>query len=211
MTERSRAGCRFFQRFTHRFGADRIDQAQDDHLVCEQLQGPVTSPAGWVSAGQLDQLLLHVSFDLDFVWARRLRPVIDGCLQSFDDKSFPDPSDGVQTRTQSGDDFIVGVAFPMHAIGQQQNAGMSQLTTGGPSSGNQVLQSRAFLRDQRDTILFHSSAPSLDAHPRTDASKKQELALPVNCRLTGSPDEFSVSDNERFSSVNEQNHPPIED
>jgi hypothetical protein len=44
MIERSRAGCRFFQRLTHRFGADRIDQTQDDHFVGEQLQGPVTSP-----------------------------------------------------------------------------------------------------------------------------------------------------------------------
>ena len=142
MTEQSRAECRFFQRLTHRFGADRVDQAQDDHLVSEQLQGPVTSPTGWVSAGQLDQLLLRVSLDLDFVWACRLRSVIDRCLQSFDDESFSDPSDGVQTRTQSGDDFIVGVTCPMHAIRQQQNSGMSQLTTGGPPSGNQLLQSR---------------------------------------------------------------------
>ena len=46
MIERSRAECRFFQRLTHRFGADRIDQTQDDHFVSQQLQGPVTSPTG---------------------------------------------------------------------------------------------------------------------------------------------------------------------
>ena len=130
MIERSRAGCRFFQRLTHRFGADRIDQAQYDHLVSEQLQGPVTSPTGWVGAGQLHQLLLHVSFDLELLWTCRLRSVVDRCLQSFDDKSFPDPSDGFQAGTQSGDDFIVGVSFPAHTIRQQQNAGMGQLTTG---------------------------------------------------------------------------------
>ena len=46
MIEQSRAECRFFQRLTHRFGADRIDQTQDDHFVSQQLQGPVTSPTG---------------------------------------------------------------------------------------------------------------------------------------------------------------------
>src|SRR5262249_44061088 len=130
-------------------------------------------------------LLLHVSFDLDLVWTCRLRLVIDRCLQSFDDKSFPDPSDGSQTGTQSGDDFIVGVTFPAQTIRQQQNAGMGQLTTGRPSSGNQLFQSSAFLWNERDQIFFHRSAPSLDEHPQTDDSKKQELTLPVNSRLTG--------------------------
>ena len=127
MTERSRAGCRFFQRLTHRFGADRIDQTQDDHFVGEQLQGPVTSPTGRVGAGQLDQFLFHVSFDLDLVRTCRLRPVIDRRLQSFDDKSSPDASDGLQAGTQGCDDFIVGVSFSPHAIRQQQNAGVGQL------------------------------------------------------------------------------------
>ena len=45
MIEQSRAECRFFT-LTHRFGADRIDQTQDDHFVSQQLQGPVTSPTG---------------------------------------------------------------------------------------------------------------------------------------------------------------------
>ena len=127
MTERSRAGCRFFQRLPHRLGADRIDQTQDDHFVSEQLQGPVASPTGRVGAGQLDQLLFDVSFDLDLVRTCRLRPVIDRRLQSFDDKSFSDASDGLQAGTQGCDDFIVGVAFSPHAIRQQQNAGVGQV------------------------------------------------------------------------------------
>jgi hypothetical protein len=211
MTEQSRAECRFFQRLTYRFGADRIDEAEDHHLVSQQLQRPMTSATGRVRAGQLDQFLLHVSFDLDFVWASRLRSVVDCCLQSFDDKSFPDPSNGVQARAQSGDDFIVGVTLPMHTIRQQQNAGMSQLTTGGPPRGNQLLQSCSFLGDQRDAILFHSSAPSLDAHPPSAATKEQELALPVNRRLTSDQTNSQSATMSGFSSVNQQNHPPIED
>jgi len=167
----------------------------------------VTSPAGWVSAGQLDQFLLYVSFDLDLVWTCRLWPVIDRRLQSFDDKSFPDTSDGPQTGAQSCDDFIVGATFPTHTIRQQQNAGVGQPTTGRPPSGNQLFQSRSFLRGQRDAILFHSSAPSLDAYPQTDAFKKQELALPVNCRLTGHRANSRPATTIAFTTLNPQGNP----
>jgi hypothetical protein len=116
MTEQSRAECRFFQRLTHRFGADRIDEAEDHHLFSQQLQRPMASAAGRVRAGQLDQLLLNVPFDLDLVWTCRLRPVINRHLQSFDDESFSDPSDRFQAGSQGCDDFVVGVASRMHAI-----------------------------------------------------------------------------------------------
>ena len=172
MIERSRAGCRFFQRLTHRFGADRIDQTQDDHFVSEQLQRPVTSPTGRVGAGQLDQFLFHVSFNLDPVRTCRLWPAIDRRLQSFDDKSSPDASNSLQAGTQSCDDLIVGVSFSRHAVRQQQNTGVGQLTTGRFPSGHQLFHGRTFLRNQRDTILFHQSAPSLDVHPQTDDFKK---------------------------------------
>jgi hypothetical protein len=35
-----------------------------------------------------------------------------------------------------------------------------------------VLQGRAFLRNQRDMILFHRSAPSLDVHPASECSQE---------------------------------------
>jgi hypothetical protein len=140
----------------------------------------VTSPTGRVGAGQFDQLLFHVSVDLDLVRTCRLRPVIDCRLQSFNDKSFPDAGDGLQAGTEGCDDFIVGVSFSPHTVRQQQNAGVGQLTTGRLPFGDELLQGRAFLRSQRDTILLHHSAPSLDVHPQTGAFKKQELALPVN-------------------------------
>jgi hypothetical protein len=109
MTEQSTAECRFFQRLTHRLGADRIDEAEDHHLVSQQLQRPMASATGRVCACQLDQLLLDVPFDLDLVWTRRLRPVINRSHQPFDDKSFSDPSDRFQAGSQRCDDFIVRV------------------------------------------------------------------------------------------------------
>jgi hypothetical protein len=165
MTKQSRVECRFFQRLTHRFGADRIDKAEDHHLVSQQLQRPMASATRRVRAGQLDQFLLDVSFDLDLVRACRLRPVINRRLQSLDDKSSSDPSDRFQTGAQGCDDFVVGVASPMYPICQQKDPGMGQLPTGRASATNQMFEGRAFLRTQRDTILFHHSAPSRDVHP----------------------------------------------
>jgi hypothetical protein len=127
MTEQSRAECRFFQRLTYRLGADRIDKAEDHHLVSQQLLRPMASATRRVRAGQLDQFLLDISFDLDLVWACRLWPVIDRRLQSFGDKSSSDPSDRPQSGAQGCDDFVVGVANPMHPICQQQDTGMGQL------------------------------------------------------------------------------------
>ena len=69
MTGRSKAGCRFFQRLTHRFGADRVDEAKDQHLVSQQFQRPMALATGQVRAGQLDQFLLDVPSDLDLVRA----------------------------------------------------------------------------------------------------------------------------------------------
>ena len=153
MTEQSRAECRFFQRLTHGLRADRIHQTQDDHFVSEQLQGPVTSPARRVGTGQLNQLLFHVPFDLDLVRTCRLRPVIDRRLQSFNDKSFADASNGFQTGAERSDNFIVGVVFSPHTISQQQNAGVGQFATGRHPSGNELFQGRAFLRNQRDVLV----------------------------------------------------------
>jgi hypothetical protein len=177
MTEQSRAECRFIQRLTHRFGADRIDEAEDNHFVSQELQSPMASATGWVRTGQLDQFLLDVPFDLDLVWACRLWPVIKRRFQSFDDKSLSDPSDRFQTGAQRCDDFIVGVATPMHPVRQQQDTSMGQLTTGRPPATNQVLQSRAFLRNQRNTILFHHSAPSLDVHPASECPQETGACL----------------------------------
>jgi hypothetical protein len=60
MTEQSRAECRFFQRLTHRFDADRIHETEDHHLVCQQLQRSMAWATRRISAGQSDQFLLDL-------------------------------------------------------------------------------------------------------------------------------------------------------
>jgi hypothetical protein len=116
----------------------------------------------------LDQLVLGVPFDLDLVWTRWLRAVINSRLQSFDDESFSDPRDRFQTGADRCDNFIVRVTLPVHAIRQQQNTGMGQLATGGLAAGNQLFQSRTSLRNQSDTILSHRSAPLPEMHPASE-------------------------------------------
>ena len=49
MTEQSRVECRFIESPTHRFDADRIDEAEDYHLVSQQSQRPMASATRWVS------------------------------------------------------------------------------------------------------------------------------------------------------------------
>ena len=71
MIELSRAECRFFQRLAHRLGTDRIDQAQDNHLVGEQPQGPVAPATGRIGTRQFDQLLFNVPFNFDLVGSGR--------------------------------------------------------------------------------------------------------------------------------------------
>jgi hypothetical protein len=116
MTGRSRAGYRFFQRLPHCLGADRFDQAQDDHLVRQQLQCPVAPSTRWVGARQLHELLLNVSFDLDLFRTCRLRSMINRRVDPFHDESLTDAGDGVHAGTQSSDDLIITMPFSLRGI-----------------------------------------------------------------------------------------------
>jgi hypothetical protein len=49
----------------------------------------VAAPARRIAAGQFEQLLFDVALDLDLVWSRRLRPVVQGGFQTFRHESLP--------------------------------------------------------------------------------------------------------------------------
>ena len=185
MTGRSTAGCHFFQRLPYGLGTDRVDQAQDHHLVGEQLERPMASTTRRVGARQLDQLLLNVPFDLDLVRPCRLRVMVDGRLDPFGDEPLPDTSDGSGADTYGHDDVLVGVVTTRRGIRQQEDAGMCQLPACGFPFGNQLLQGGALLRIESDTILVHHGAPSLGGDPSQPMpSRERSAALPVNRSLT---------------------------
>jgi hypothetical protein len=127
LIEQSRVGCRFFQRLPHRLGADRLDQPQNDHLVSQQLQCPAARATWRLSASQFDELLLNVSFDL----VRPHRPGfgIERCFNALGHKPLTNAGDSPRARTQSYDDVLVASIVAAHGIGQEQNAGVSQLAT----------------------------------------------------------------------------------
>jgi hypothetical protein len=127
MTARTRAEYRFFQRQPHRLGANRVDQAEYNHLVGEQLQGPLAAPAQWVSTGQFDQFLFNVSFDLDLVRSSRPWPGIESHIEPLGDESLPDTSDGPKARVQGRNDVLVAVSLAMDGIRQEHDTGMSQV------------------------------------------------------------------------------------
>jgi hypothetical protein len=191
MTARSRAEYRFFQRQPHRLGANRVDQAQYNHLVGEQLKRPVTAPARWVGAGEFDQFLFSVSFDLDLVWPRWPWFRVERRVEPLGDEPLPDSSDGPGAGVQGRDDILVAVPLAMYRIRQEQDSGMSQLSACSPASRDQAFQRRPFIGVQSNPVLFHCSAPSLEVDPSTDAPKKQESVQPVNLRL--SPHQFLSS------------------
>jgi hypothetical protein len=184
MTGRSKAGCRFFQRLPHRLGADRIDQAQDDHLVGQESQSPMAPPTGWVSARQFNQLLFDVSFDLYLIRPCRAWSGVKRRLDALGNEPFPDAGDGPQARSQGRDDFLVSVPLTMHGIGQEQDAGVSEPTARCLPGRDQVFQPCMFLRIQSDSVLFHLSAPSLEGSGINRILKRQENVSPVNLRLT---------------------------
>ncbi len=63
----------FFQRLTHGLEADRIDQAEHDHLIGQELQGPTAPAPGRIGASQFNELLFDVPPDFDLVRPGRLR------------------------------------------------------------------------------------------------------------------------------------------
>ena len=211
MSERSRAGCRFFQRLAHRLGADRLNEAQDDDLVRQQLQCPVAPPARRVSACQLHELLLDVSFDLDLLRPCRLRSVIDGLVDPFHDKSLPDAGDRVHAGAESGDDLIIAMPLPAGRIGQQEDTCVGQFSTRRLTGGDQLFQSDAFIDFQGDTELLHHGAPSIAEHPSRDVPRDHEAVLSVNRRRPCPSPPSTKSPSFHKLLQNPKTYPPIED
>jgi hypothetical protein len=87
----------------------------------------VAKPLRRVTASHPDQVLLDVSFDLDFVWSRRLGPMVEGLLESFGYEAFAYPFDRSQADAKCGDNVLVGVAFAPGGISQKQDPGMGKL------------------------------------------------------------------------------------
>ena len=183
MSGRSRAGCRFFQRLPHRLEADRIDQTEHDHLVGQQLQGPMAPAPGRVGAGQFDQLLFDVPPDLDLVRPGRLGAVIEGRLESLGDEPLPDAGDGPRAGAQGSDDLFIG-AFPaLRVVGQQEDAGMGQLAAAAlPLETNCSNAARSSA--VRVTRYFSiRSTPVFEGVSLLDASRDRIPNSPVNRSL----------------------------
>jgi hypothetical protein len=172
-----------FQRLTHRLDADRVDQAEHDHLISQELQGPTAPAPGRVGASQFDELLFDVPLDLDLVRSGGLRSVIEGRLESLGDEPLPDAGDGPRAGAQGGDDLFIGVFLSPGVVRQQEDARMGQLASRGLALGNQLLQRRPLLRSQGDSILLHRSAPVLRAVALLRASTDRIPNSPVNRRL----------------------------
>ena len=148
MTGQPRAGYRFFQGLAHRLGANRVDQAQDNHFVSEQPQRSVTPTEGWLAASQFDQLLLDVSFDLDLLRPRWPRPGVESRFDSLGDEPLPDTNDCPRACAQSGQNVLVTVSVAMGGIRKKQNAGVSELATRRPPRGDQTFQRNALIHLQ---------------------------------------------------------------
>jgi hypothetical protein len=152
----------FFQRQPDRLDADPIDKAQDDQLVGQQLQGPMAAPLGGLAAGQLDQPLLEVPFDLDLVRPRGLPSATQGRVEALGDQLSADARDGPQTGPQSGDDLLVGALLAARIVGEQQDSGVGRFAGRRLAAGDQPLQLRSLLRRQSDPILVYRGHPVLE-------------------------------------------------
>jgi len=159
---RSTAGCRFFESLADRFGADGPDQPQDDHLVGQQLQGPVTAALGRVAAGQADEHLLEVSLDLDLVGSARLGFAVEGRGQSLGDEALADPGNGPGSHPQRGDDGVIALPGAEGVVGQQEDAGVGQLAGRRLARRHPALQFGSLVALQRHPVLVHRRTPLLD-------------------------------------------------
>jgi hypothetical protein len=102
----------------------------------------------------LDQLLLDVPLDLDLVWARRLRPGVQGRRETGGDQAAADTAHRADADAEGSDDLVVGVR-PRGGVRQQEDAGVGELAGRPLAGGNQVFQVGSLLRGQRDSVLVH--------------------------------------------------------
>ncbi len=81
-------------------------------FYCDNVGRPGLAPGIYFRC-QFDQLLLKVAPDLDLVRTRRLRPVVDGGIESFPDQTFADPFDRPQAYAQRFDNLFIKAIVPV--------------------------------------------------------------------------------------------------
>jgi len=125
----------------------------------------VAAALGRITTSQLDQPLLDVSLDLDLIWPRRLRAVVESRLEPFSDQACAHAFDRPQARPKSSNNSLIAVPEVLGRIGEQQDAGMRKLPRRCLAHGHRVFQLDSFLRRQGDTILHHGRPPALEGRP----------------------------------------------
>jgi hypothetical protein len=131
----------------------------------------VAAPAWRLAAGQFEQRLFDVAFDLDLVRSGRLRPVVQGGLQPFRDESLPQTCNGARAGTQGRDDLGVRIRLAAPRIRQKQNARVGQLPGCCFAYGNYLFQLQPFLHCESNPILVHRGTPCLEAPPIAKAPR----------------------------------------
>jgi hypothetical protein len=155
----------------NRFGADGGGQPQDDHLVAEQLQGPLAAALGGVAASQLDEPLLDVPLDLDLARSGRLGLAVDGSSDALGDETLADSGYGPLANAQGGGDVVIRPPRAEVVVGQQEDARVGQLARRRLAGGHQALQVRSLVRLQRHPILVHRSTSLLDPRAQTSSNR----------------------------------------
>jgi hypothetical protein len=130
----------------------------------------VAAPARRIAAGQCEQLLFDVALDLDLVWSRRLRPVVQGGFQTCRHASLPQALNRSRAGPQGRDNLSLRIRLSKLLIRQKQNASMGQLPGCCFAYGNQLFQLKPFLHRERNPILVHGGTPCLEAQPAAKAS-----------------------------------------
>jgi hypothetical protein len=152
----------FFQRLPHRLAGDVGEATQGDQPVGQQLQGPTATPRGRVTAGQSDQVLLHLPSDLDLVGSRGPWPGMDGRFQTLGHEPPSHANDGRGAGLQRVDDLFIraaGSARPV--VGQEEDPGMDQLACRGLAEGDHPIQYLTLLDGQGHLVLLHWGTPCL--------------------------------------------------
>jgi hypothetical protein len=85
------------------------------------------APTAWrIATGQFEQLLFHVSLDLDLVRPRWLGPVVKSRFESLRHEALPHALNRPQADAQSRDGLGIGTRLALQLVRQEQNAGMGQ-------------------------------------------------------------------------------------
>jgi hypothetical protein len=131
----------------------------------------VAAPVRRIAPGQFAQLLCDVTLDLDLVWSRRLRPVVQGGFQPFRHEALPQALNRSRAGPQSRDDLGLHIRLTKPLIRPKQNARMGQLPGCCFAYGNQLFQLKPFLHRERHPLLVHRGTPCLEAQPAAKAPR----------------------------------------